>query len=158
MMMRWIFALAAALAMGGPVLAQERASIDDAQWLIGRWVGEGLGGEMEEAWSPPMGGQMIGYFRLAREGEPVFYEIMLLEETEEGLAMRVKHFNPDFVGWEEKDAWVRFAPVSSSDTELRFTALTLTRDGDDEMTGTIRIRYSEDDVREEVLRYRRAPQ
>lgn len=144
---------AAALAASPAAYAQ---TIDDAAWLSGRWVGEGLGGELEEVWSPPVGGQMVGHFRLVREGAPVFYEIMLIDVVEGGVRMRVKHFNPDFVGWEEKDRWVTFEPVSVSENELVFSSLSIQRDGPDDMVMRLRIRYA-DGPREEVLRFRRAP-
>ncbi|MBI1187780.1 MAG: hypothetical protein GC206_10725 [Alphaproteobacteria bacterium] len=136
--------------------ALAQASIEDARWLAGRWVGEGLGGEMEESWSAPAQGRMVGYFRLVREERVAFYELMLLEETEAGLEMRVKHFTPDFVGWEEKDAWVRFAPLRAAPGVLEFQGLSLRLEGET-MIGVIRLRYGESDVRDEVLRYRRAP-
>lgn len=147
--MMFVAAFAAA-----PVAAAH--TIDDAAWLAGRWVGEGLGGELEEVWSPPVGGQMVGHFRLVRDGAPVFYEIMLIDVIEGGVRMRVKHFNPDFVGWEEKDRWVTFEPVSASETELVFSSLSIRRERPDEMTMRLRIRYA-DGPREEVLRFRRAP-
>jgi len=131
------------------------ATIEDAEWLAGRWLGEGLGGEMEEVWSPPVGGQMVGHFRLVRDGAPVFYELLLLDIADGGLRMRVKHFNPDFTGWEEKDAWVTFAPVSVSAEELVFSSLRIVRRGEDAMVMYLRLRYS-DGVREEELTFRRA--
>ncbi|RYY34034.1 MAG: hypothetical protein EOP59_16885, partial [Sphingomonadales bacterium] len=63
------------LAMATPAVAQD-ATIADAAWLAGRWVGEGLGGQVEESWSPAMGGQMAGHFTLVQDGKPVFYELM----------------------------------------------------------------------------------
>jgi hypothetical protein len=134
-----------------------RRTIGDAAWLAGRWVGEGLGGSVEENWSPPQGGQMIGHFALLRDGRPIFYEIMLLEEHEGGLRMRVKHFNPDFVGWEEKDGWHAFEPIASGPDSLRFEGLWLRREGE-ELVATVTIRNRADNsVRDETLRHRRAP-
>ena len=34
------------------LLAFAAANIADASWLAGRWVGEGLGGRVEETWAP----------------------------------------------------------------------------------------------------------
>lgn len=135
--------------------AQTAPSIDAAAWLSGRWVGEGLGGEMEEVWSAPVGGQMVGHFRLVRDGAPVFYEIMLIDVADGGVRMRVKHFNPDFVGWEEKDAWVTFEPVSASPEALVFSSLAIRREGADRIVMTLRIRH-QDGVRDEILTFRRA--
>src|SRR5690606_30910946 len=59
------------------------ATIADVAWLEGRWVGEGLGGAAEETYSPPAGGAMIGAFRsLKADGQPNFYEFVLLAERE----------------------------------------------------------------------------
>lgn len=132
------------------------ASIEDAAWLAGRWVGEGFGGEMEEVWSPPVGGQMIGHFRHWRDGQPEFYEIMLMDVVDGGVRMRVKHFNPDFTGWEERGEWHTFEPVLAEEGRLLFDGLDIQRRGRDRMVMSIRIRRG-DLVTEEILRFRRAP-
>ncbi|MGE0045397.1 MAG: DUF6265 family protein [Hyphomonadaceae bacterium] len=155
--MKWLGAIGFLLTLAFAPATAAQARIEDAAWLAGRWVGEGLGGQLEETWAPPAGGQMVGHFRLTRNGAPVFYEIMLMEVTEGGVQMRVKHFNPDFTGWEERNEWVIFEPVSASETELAFSGLVLRREGEDQLIITIRLRYSETDVRDEVLQLRRAP-
>lgn len=33
-------------------------------------------------WSAPVGGTMVGHFRLVRDGKPVFYELLTLIEVE----------------------------------------------------------------------------
>lgn len=132
------------------------ASIDAAAWLAGRWVGEGFGGQMEEAWAPPVGGQMVGHFRYWREGQPQFYEFMMMDVIEGGVRMRVKHFNPDMIGWEEKDGWHTFEPVSVGPDALLFNGFEIRRDGPDRVVMTLRLRRG-DVVEEEVLRFQRAP-
>jgi hypothetical protein len=47
-----------------PDAARPKAKIADLAWIQGRWVGEGLGGTVEEIWSPPIGDSMLGMFRL----------------------------------------------------------------------------------------------
>src|SRR5690606_36146300 len=88
------------------------ATIDRVAWLAGRWVGEGLGGVSEEIWSPPAGGAMMGSYRLLKDGAPVFYEMFLLVEEKGTLILKVKHFAPDFTGWEEKSEFVDFPLVA----------------------------------------------
>ena len=139
-----------------PPTAEQVRIIESASWLAGRWVGEGLGGQLEETWSTPASGQMVGHFRLVRGGVVAFYEICLLDVVDGGLRMRVKHFNPDFVGWEERDGWHAFDPVSVSDEMLSFTGLTIRRVGDDALEIVLSMRYP-DGVREETLLLRRAP-
>jgi hypothetical protein len=148
--------LGAACAAQAQTAPAPAATIEDAAWLAGRWVGEGLGGELEETWAPPAGGQMVGHFRLMQGGAVRFYEIMLLDVTEGGVRMRVKHFNPDFTGWEEKDGWHAFEPLSAGPRSLDFSGLTIRREGENELVITVTIRYP-DGVRDQVLRMRRAP-
>jgi Domain of unknown function (DUF6265) len=144
----------AAQAQSAP--AARSATIEDAAWLAGRWVGEGFGGQMEEAWAPPVGGQMVGHFRYWREGQPQFYEFLMLDVVEGGVRMRVKHFNPDMVGWEEKDGWVTFEPVSAGPEALVFNGLVIRREGADRIVMTLRLRRG-GVVEEEILRFQRAP-
>jgi hypothetical protein len=132
------------------------ATIEDAAWLAGRWVGEGFGGQMEETWAPPIGGQMIGHFRYWRDGEPQFYEFMVLDVVEGGVRMRLKHFNPDYTTWEDRETWTTFEPVSVSPEALVFNGLTIRREGEDRIVMTIRIRRGET-VSEDTLRFQRAP-
>jgi len=137
--------------------AQTRpARVDDAAWLAGRWVGEGLGGQIEETWAPPVAGQMVGHFRLVRNGAPAIYEISLMDASNGALRMRVKHFNPDFVGWEEKDAWHAFEGGAVNGADIRFDDLTLHHPAPNELIITLNIEYASG-VRTETPRLRRAP-
>ncbi|HTU10271.1 MAG TPA: DUF6265 family protein [Allosphingosinicella sp.] len=137
----WLAAFALAAAWPGPAMAETPrapASIEAAGWLAGRWVGEGLGGQVEESWAPPLGGQMVGHFRLVREGRPVFYELMLIDLHDGGLRLRVKHFNPDFTGWEARDASHVFPPRAAAPGDLRFDGLRYRLEGD-VLVATVRI-------------------
>jgi hypothetical protein len=141
-----------------PAIPQARdASIEDAAWLAGRWVGGGLGGRVEESWSPPQGGQMVGHFSLVRGGTVALYEMMLLDLHEGGLRLRVKHFNPDFTGWEARDGWHVFEPRASAPGDLRFDGLRYHLE-DGALVATVAIRRRADGPTEQqVLRLRRSP-
>jgi hypothetical protein len=145
------------LLAANPATAQEsHVSIDDAAWLAGRWVGEGLGGHVEESWSAAMGGQMVGHFALVQNNRPVFYEIMLIDVQPGGLRLRVKHFNPDFTAWEDKAGWHSFEPVAAAREDLRFRGLWLRRDKE-ELLITVTLRGDDGVPKEHLLRLRRAP-
>lgn len=139
------------LAAGMPPAA---ARIADLGWLAGTWTGEGLGGQIDEVWSQPSGGAMVGYFRLVRDGKPVFYEILTLREVEGSVEMRLKHVNPDMTGWEEKNDFVTFKLVKLDDTAAYFSGLTFRRISADLIEGYLALRQN-DVVREERLVYRR---
>lgn len=152
--MKAVCALALALAV--PAQAQAPAGIDTASWLAGRWVGEGLGGQVEEGWAPAAGGQMVGYFQLVRGGKPVFYEILLLDAQPGGLRLRVKHFNPDFTAWEDKAVWHSFEPVGVEPDKLNFKGLSFVRSGDDLLI-TVTLKAKDGTVTDHPLKLKRAP-
>lgn len=132
------------------------ARIDDVAWLAGAWEGEGLGGTLDEVWSPPKAGAMVGYFRLVKDGKPVFYEILTLLEAEGSLELRLKHVNPDMTGWEEKNGFVTFRFVKQDATGVWFEGLTFRRLGEDRLEAFLALRNRTDGtVREEKLVYRR---
>jgi hypothetical protein len=78
-------------------------TVEQLAWMIGRWVGEHDADRLEEVWSDPHAGMMLGMFRWHRDGQPRFYELLTLEPEEDRLVFRIKHFGPGLVGWEEKD-------------------------------------------------------
>lgn len=63
------------------------ASIDDLAWLSGAWVGtRSSGSSMEERWSPPRGGAMLGVSRTVNtSGRMVAFEYLRVVEREGGL-------------------------------------------------------------------------
>lgn len=86
-----------------PTVALTSATIDDMIWLGESWHGEKDNGLIEEQWSKPAGEAMMGMFRWVKSDGVFFYEFMTIEKTTEELILRIKHFNPGLIGWEEKD-------------------------------------------------------
>jgi hypothetical protein len=132
------------------------ATVTDMAWLAGRWTGTGLGGEVEEIWSPPQAGAMMGMFRLLREGATVFCELMTLVEENGSLVLRVKHFGPDLTGWEEKGETVDFPLVRVAGDRFYFDGLTFHRHDDDAISIHVVFSTRDGAVREETLSYTRA--
>jgi hypothetical protein len=88
-------------------------TVNDLAWLAGTWVGERRGEAIEEHWSEPAAGAIMGMFRWLRQEKGVLYEFMTLEPGENGgVVLRIKHFNAGLVGWEEKDQSTVFALVA----------------------------------------------
>jgi len=116
------------------------ATIEMLSWLVGHWTGEGFGGVATEVFAPPAGGQMMGMFsHLNGDGAPNFYEFYLIEETGETIILRLKHFSPDFVGWEEKDGFVEFPLVAIKENAVYFDGLTFAITGADQMQAAVSI-------------------
>jgi Domain of unknown function (DUF6265) len=133
------------------------AKITDLAWIQGRWVGEGLGGTVEEIWSPPMGDSMLGMFRLVKNGKVVFSEHCVIVEAEGSLVLRVKHFDANFKAWEEKDVSVNFPLVKLTTTEANFDGLTIRKKDADTVLMYVAIKNKKTGaIREEEFRYRRA--
>jgi hypothetical protein len=133
-----------------------RATIADLAWFEGRWVGTGLGGTTEETWSAPAGGAMMGMFRLSKGDAVVFYEFLTLVEHEGSLLLKLKHFNPDLTGWEEKADSVKFRLLKLTPSEASFGGLTFRRTGADTMQIFLALRNRTDGtVREEAFEARR---
>ena len=134
--------------------ARPAATLDDVAWLVGNWSGEAFGASFEEHWNPPSAGSMIGFFKLLDGDDVSFYELLLLVEEEGSLALKVKHFNPDFSAWEEKEDYVTFRYIMSDGDAVHFSGISFYRIDEDNMVGYIVFR-SGDEVREEKLVYRR---
>ena len=101
------------------------AKINDVAWIAGHWQGEAFGGVVEERWAPPMGGAMMGSFRLVNDGKVSFYELEVIYEKDNSLMLSLKHFHADVKGWEEKDVTVDFPLVKIEDNRAYFEGFTI---------------------------------
>jgi len=98
----------------------------------------------------------MGMFRLIKNGSPVFYELLTLVEHNGSLILRLKHFNPNMNGWEEKDQTVDFPLVAKEDGAMYFDGMTFKIEGRDAVTVFLAIHSKKDGgVREEAFRYTR---
>ena len=162
-----IFAAVAALA-AAPVAAQETrlaaddhvpppAAIEQLDWLVGHWSGEGIAGvAAHESWLPPSGGTMVGTFvQETGEGEVMFTEHMYLAEEDGSLVVKLKHFNPDLTGWEEKDEMVSFPLLAIEECAAYFSALTYRCDGADGLLVAVRVKGAGEAAEELVFRFTR---
>lgn len=131
------------------------ATLADAAWIEGHWVGRALGGEVEEVWLPAAGGQMPGMFRLVSGGEVSFYELFALVEEDGSLVLKLKHFDRELAGWEGRDEYVTFGLVDLDDTTLWFDGLTMRRTGADELTVWVAMEARDGSVSEGEFAYRR---
>lgn len=95
--------------------------------LVGRWVGEGLGGEVEETWNPVFGDRMLGTFRLVQGGALNFSEHMHLGIEGGAVVLRLKHFGPDLVPWEDAEETTSFRLVAFDEATAWFGGLTFHR-------------------------------
>jgi hypothetical protein len=99
---------------------------------------------------------MLCHFRQTRaDGKPGFYEICGIEEHEGTLRFVIKHFHPNWIGWEEKDHALQAKLVRVGKDEWVFGNMTLRRTGRDTIAFEIVIAGRDGASRTEVLRFKR---
>ena len=114
-------------------LSKKKVSINDMAWIAGRWTGEAFGGRFEETWNPPMGGEMMGMFKLVKDDKVSFYELLTIAPEGDSFVLRLKHFSPGLVGWEEKNESEEFPLVSATEKAVLFYGLKFNKISDNEM-------------------------
>ena len=140
-----------------------RATLAQVDWLVGQWTGKGIGGAPAmESWLPPTGDTMVGTFvqttgATGDGGGIRFTEHMYLMEQEGTLVLRLKHFNADLTGWEEKDGMLTFRLLAIEPCAAYFHALTL-RCADPEAPGeglfvAVRRKSDGEKVNELIFRF-----
>jgi hypothetical protein len=133
------------------------ARIGIMAWFAGTWRGNGLGGVTEEVWSAPEGGKMMGMYRLLKNGKPVFYEFLVLEEDTGNLFFRLKHFDPNLRSWEAQDEREELGFIGQKGNRYHFDGMTIEKASDDAVTIYLAIVDGKSDAqpREEIFQYRR---
>ena len=133
------------------------ATLDQVDWLVGQWTGTGVeGAQAHESWLSPSGGTMVGTFvQETDDGGIMFTEHMYLVEQDGSLAIKLKHFGPDLVGWEDKEGMVTFRLIALEDCAAYFSALTYRCDGDDGMVVAVRTDSDGPDIEELTFRFER---
>ena len=104
--------------------SQPPANIDELNWIVGEYECSAFGGMAHEVWTKPRGGNMMGAFQLVDGDKISFYEIMSIVEKDGSLLLRLKHFNAELQGWEEKDETVDFPLVKIEEKKAYFDGLT----------------------------------
>ena len=62
-----------------------KATLNDLAWIAGSWAGTVQGVEMEEHWTAPKGGSMIGIHRDVARGRTVSFEFLRIEVQQERI-------------------------------------------------------------------------
>jgi len=116
-----------------------QATLSDVAWITGSWEGEAFGGQVQEVWAPPLGDSMMCAFKLVVDGKVEFYELCQIREESGSLVLRLKHFNGDLKGWEEKDETVDFKLVKVEKDIVYFDGFTVERVSKDKINMHVMI-------------------
>jgi hypothetical protein len=88
-----------------------KAAVKDLAFMAGTWTQQHAWGDMEEFWGEPMGNSMVSSYRCVKDGKIIFYEFVVIEDGEDGPVLRLRHFNPGSIGWEDKNTPLLFPLV-----------------------------------------------
>jgi len=94
--------------------------LEDLSFVCGHNRGEMNGTIIDEHWSEVGGDTMIGMFRQIKDGKAQMYEFLTIEQTPTGPVLRLRHFDPGLIGWEEKAQANSYPLVSWRPNEAAF--------------------------------------
>lgn len=102
---------------------QHKAELSQLNFISGKWTGTMAWGDMEEYWSEAMGDNMVCAFRCVKDGKVMFYEFIVIEQSDTGVpVMKLRHFNRDNIAWEEKDKPYEYPLVKLEKNKAVFEA------------------------------------
>jgi len=105
---------------------------------------------------PPADGRMFGIFKQSADSELIFTEYIEISAVDGKFVLRLKHFNPDFSGWEEKDDHVSFSLVSVSGNKAVFDGLSYELITPDQLRVELKLRQSDGSLNTEVSSFTRS--
>ena len=116
-----------------------------------------MGSQVTETYSAPLGGRITGHFVMADDkGGVAFTEIVDYVAAGRSLSYRVRHFNSDMSGWEDRTGKpVVFQLVAVESNRWFFDGMTLERTGRDALIMWVRIKEG-DTTNEVPFRFSRA--
>lgn len=94
--------------------------VADLKWIAGHWSMQKNADTLEEIWSKPAGGCLMGMFRWIKDGNVWIYELLTIRDEKDGPVFRFRHFSKELGAWEDKDQPLTFRYVSHTDNEVIF--------------------------------------
>ena len=98
-------------------------SLEQLTWMKGAWIESTPLRRCEEIWSTVDAHTLMGMFRWIADDEVSFYEFMVLQVSEQGVEMHVKHFHPTLVAWEEPSRFQAFRLTEIQPNRAVFAAI-----------------------------------
>lgn len=97
-------------------------SLADLAWMQGHWITRGDDGLAEEIWMAPLDGSMVGSFRWAVPGRMHVLEFLIIEQRNDEVTFRFKHFDRDYRAWEESPNAYRLVRVEGNSARFENVA------------------------------------
>lgn len=131
------------------------AKLEALNWLVGYRHGTAFGGKCEVCWLPTFGPSMTGTFKLVVDEKVRFYEILTIVEENDSLTLKLKHFDSELKGWEEKDEFLTFRLVKITEEAVYFDGLTYQKQADGTLDAYVAMRQSDGSIREGEVKFGR---
>jgi hypothetical protein len=133
--MRRLFLLLSLI--GSNVLA---ASLEDLDFMTGRWQRTSADGVAEEWWMAPRGNTKVAAFRWAQDDRLITIELVIISQEADGIYLRFKHYGAQYDPWEKDEPNTYrleragsdeavFVQISSNDKAPAVIVYRLTGDG-----------------------------
>ena len=95
-------------------------TLKDVAFIQGHWKASTPDRTIEGFWTAPDGNNIMGMMIMMRDGKSTLYEILVYEQSADGLISLVKHFQPGLISVEEKDKQDRYRFLESSPNRAVF--------------------------------------
>ena len=142
---------AAVFSASGEEQAQAEApSVQALAWMTGTWAGPVGAGELEENWSAPRAGSIQALVRMTGGGKTSMVELIVIEEEEDTLRLRLQQWDPGFKPRTPKPTEFDLEALGDNTVAFKATtpgaamsALRYTRDPRDGDNFTISVRFGD---------------
>jgi hypothetical protein len=120
--------------------APAKAKIKELDWVAGYWAGPGLGGDCEEVWTKSQAGAMLGMFRVIHDGKISMQEFCTIIEEGDTLVYKIKHFDDQLKGQEEKHESQSHRLVKIEGQTAYFEGITVSKTAEDKVTFAVLVK------------------
>ena len=86
--------------IGSQAAPAPSTTLADFAWLAGRWQGAWGPRVAQQVWTAPKAGLMMGTFQLTENDTTLVLELFTLVQQSDGIKLRIRHFTPSLVAWE----------------------------------------------------------
>jgi hypothetical protein len=83
--------------------AQSAPDVDQLAFITGHWTRTTDGMHVEQVFLPPEGGTMVGMQRRTQEDATLVSYFFIIQQTEDGIICRFKHFENDYTTYEDRN-------------------------------------------------------
>jgi hypothetical protein len=103
----------------------EKPQLEDLYFMEGVWQRKQGADFLEETWSGPRRGSLVGMLRwLTGNNQVKLFELMTVTQEGDDVIFRLRHFSNDLVPWEEKKTPLVYKLVSCGGDEAVFESET----------------------------------